>query len=150
MLQIFHKKNGFTLIELLVVIAIIGTLASIVLVSMGGARASARDATRKADMRQIISAQELWYNANNDFYTCNGTGADCGILTWPTSIGTFMVRVPTDPGSNTYTWIDNTGDSQKFCAWVLLESGGWYAASHAGNVQNLTVPTSIDDCTDAD
>lgn len=150
MLQILTKKKGlalrnskgFTLIELLVVIAIIGVLASIVLVSMGGARSSARNAARKADMRQIISAQQLYNNENDDFYTCNGTDADCGLLTWPASITTFMVRVPTDPGTNTYTWVDNTGDPQKFCAWVALEGtpARWYTASHAGNLEKDDVP----------
>jgi len=141
MLQTFVKKNrGFTLIELLVVIAIIGILSSIVLVSMGGARRSARDATRKADMRQIITAQEMYYGTNDAYYTNSGA-------TWPTSIGTFMPKTPVDPGSNTYVWINNTADAQKFCAYVTIEAGGYYTASHAGNFAcSDAVPTLADCC----
>ncbi len=56
------KQKGFTLIELLVVIAIIGLLASVVLLSLNSARQKSRDAKRLADVRQIASALELYYN----------------------------------------------------------------------------------------
>ncbi|MBI2626174.1 MAG: type II secretion system protein [Candidatus Nealsonbacteria bacterium] len=148
MLQVFTKKKGFTLIELLVVIAIIGVLASIVLVSMGGARQSARNATRKADMRQLVSAQELFYNANDRFYTCSATVVgDCGTKPnhYPSAITTFMVNTPRDPGSNTYKGLDNTSSNQAFCYFVALETTPvtYYVSSHAGNLTKATEPSAL-------
>lgn len=55
-------SSGFTLIELLVVIVIVGLLASIVLVSLNSARQKSRDARRKADMRQLTTAINLYLN----------------------------------------------------------------------------------------
>ena len=143
MLQVFTKKHrGFTLIELLVVIAIIGILSSIVLVSMGGAKKSARDGVRKADMRQIITAQEMYYGANDAYFTS---------ASYPTAIGTYMPKTPTDPGTGTYVWIDNTADAQKFCAYATLEVPSspttYYSASNAGNFTcSDAVPTLADCC----
>ena len=58
------RPSGFTLIELLVVISIIGLLASVVLVSLNGARAKARNARRLADIKQLQTALELYYDTN--------------------------------------------------------------------------------------
>src|SRR3989338_10384381 len=60
----FSRKRGFTLIELLVVIAIIGLLASIVVVSLSGSRAGARDAKRISDLRGLQQAMELCFINN--------------------------------------------------------------------------------------
>lgn len=72
------NKAGFTLIELLVVIAIIGLLASVVLLALNSARAKSRDAKRLADIRQIASAMELYFNDINSYPTMATAGAFSG------------------------------------------------------------------------
>src|SRR3989344_6917041 len=116
-MKIFSRTNrGFTLIELLVVIAIIGILAGIVLVSLGGARTSARDARRQSDIRQIVTAQELYYN-DNLVYVAGAT--------MPTAIGTYLATVPRDPGTGApvYQWEDNSAATGDYCVFALLEQG---------------------------
>ena len=71
-----NAPKAFTLIELLVVIAIIGLLSSVVLASLSGARESARDTRRKADLSQLRTAFNLYYNK---FGTYIGEGSGCGI-----------------------------------------------------------------------
>lgn len=61
------KKQGFTLIELLVVIAIIGLLSTLSILALNQARARARDAKRIADVKQIQTALELYYNEVSDY-----------------------------------------------------------------------------------
>ena len=56
------KQTGFTLIELLVVIAIIGLLSTLAVVALNNARMKARDARRVADVKQMQTALELYYN----------------------------------------------------------------------------------------
>ncbi len=62
-----QNQKGFTLIELLVVIAIIGLLASVVLLALNSARSKSRDAKRVADIRQMASGLELYYNDCNSY-----------------------------------------------------------------------------------
>ncbi|MFH1500147.1 MAG: prepilin-type N-terminal cleavage/methylation domain-containing protein [Verrucomicrobiota bacterium] len=58
-------RHGFTLVELLTVIAIVGILASIIIVSIGKVRASARDTRCLSNLRQIGILFTL-YRADND------------------------------------------------------------------------------------
>ena len=147
MLKLFARKSkGFTLIELLVVISIIGILSSIVLVSMGGARAKARDARRQSDMRQVGSACEL-YMTDHEAYP---SYADWATATSSSGgIGTYMPAssMPDDPGSGVYNWQSNTGDTLKFCVWAENDDGDtYYASSHQGARMDLIVAPTNTDC----
>lgn len=98
-------SKGFTLIELLVVIAIIGVLASTVLASVNSARIKARDARRKADLRQITTALELYYDTYGAYppfrpsNSCGGNRADwatslCTNTNWLTTDANFLSFLP--------------------------------------------------------
>lgn len=62
--QLARREQGFTLIELLVVLAIIGILASLILSNLATARAKARDASRKSDLRAFSGGLEMWSDEN--------------------------------------------------------------------------------------
>ena len=139
----FRDRQGFTLIELLVVIAIIGILAGMVLVSMNGARAKARDARRISDMRQLMSAQEMEYgNGATDAYATSATyDATHPVLT------PYLNTNPLDPQNTApqvYQTLDNSTKPQKYCYWTTLEQGvngkTVYTATEAGNFYRTTAP----------
>jgi general secretion pathway protein G len=58
-----NNKNGFTLIELLVVVLIISILSGLLLtvINPTGVRRKTRDSQRKADLKKVQAALELYY-----------------------------------------------------------------------------------------
>jgi len=119
------NKKGFTLIELLVVIAIIGLLSTLAIVALNSARQKSRDAKRVADIKQIQTALEIYYN--DEFkYPANVSSGNP--ISGTTTDAVYMTVVPTAPepsdcddesGSNTYTYTAESDGSSYALTYCL-------------------------------
>jgi general secretion pathway protein G len=92
-----NNRKAFTLIELLVVIAIIGVLATLATISLSNSRAKARDAKRVADIRQVQTALELFFNDNNRYPTANEWNAGSILSTSSDGDIVYMLTIPEAP-----------------------------------------------------
>jgi prepilin-type N-terminal cleavage/methylation domain-containing protein/prepilin-type processing-associated H-X9-DG protein len=102
----WNNRNGFTLIELLVVIAIIALLAVILLPTLARAKASAKSASCKSNLRQLGIGLEMYvteygkYPGNGAVYSA-GTfqGIWAAGLNW---LNPYLARGHYDPNSRAY------------------------------------------------
>jgi prepilin-type N-terminal cleavage/methylation domain-containing protein len=134
------KSFGFTLIELLVVIAIIGILASIVLVSLTGAKKQANDARIISSMAQLRNVAEIHFGKVGNY---DG----------------LCILDPTDPKANPDVIalkddIDDRGgtnfncqeanDNNSYCIEVQLNSKKWWCIDSDLRSQEYGDPPACD------
>jgi prepilin-type N-terminal cleavage/methylation domain-containing protein len=145
------KEKGFTLIEILIVVAIIAILASIVIVGVGPAQQSGRDARRVADLQDIRNGLQLFYDKCG-FYpgtaapTCTDGSAGA---TWTGSSGSFQSalegagiginvgNVPQDPSTNRTYGYAPSSDNTSYVIGAVLEN------PTNAVFTNYTAPTNI-------
>jgi len=137
------ERRGFTLIELLVVIAIIGILASIVMVSMSGATAKAKDARVKGDIAQVRSIAEMIYDTDGDYDAVCLSGSATSVNTAHGTYGTELTIIQVDVSSNASsgaaqaTRTDCVTSTTAWCYGAWLESGGsnsYFCVDSAGRI----------------
>ncbi|OGG23920.1 hypothetical protein A3A79_01830 [Candidatus Gottesmanbacteria bacterium RIFCSPLOWO2_01_FULL_43_11b] len=129
-----NSKKGFSLIELLVVITIIAALVGVALPNFLGARQRAKDAKRKAELRELKSALRLYYNDFNSYPSgtgtlingCGTTGTSACSQTGPFQAGpsggetVYMKNLPVEYLYNRHPL--KPTDTDDFLAKVVLEN----------------------------
>jgi type II secretion system protein G len=143
------NKKGFTLIELLVVIAIIGLLSTLSVLALNSARARARDAKRIADVKQIQTALEMYYNDVGDYPESASVTAGA---TLSSDNGTYLRAIPVPPlptdgdscedDADEYTYA-KTGDSGADSSYSIEFCLGATINEVTGNEMRYATPAGI-------
>ena len=109
-----HTKRAFTLIELLVVIAIIGLLSAVVMTILTSARTASRDTKRIADLKELKTALQLYFESNDNQY--------------PASLSdlppTYISIEPKDPNTGLSYFYDQVAGGTSFHLGANLEDAG--------------------------
>ncbi|HET9983884.1 MAG TPA: prepilin-type N-terminal cleavage/methylation domain-containing protein, partial [Longimicrobiales bacterium] len=74
--MMLKARKGFTLIELLIVVVIIGVLAAIAIPKFSKSRERAYFSAMRSDLRNLATAEEIYYSANSQYTNTLSNMAD--------------------------------------------------------------------------
>ncbi len=164
-LEAARGGSGFTLIEILIVVAIIAILASIVIVGLGPAQQSGRDARRISDLQSVQNGLELYYSKCGyypgaavasgatcpGFAAVSGNGGATGFSSMSASlIGSAIgiSSVPNDPtGGKSYEYGSTDGTSYTLEATLENSNNSVFTNyNFTGPMNSITSCTKPDYC----
>ncbi len=108
------SRRGFTLIELLVVIAIIGVLSALITVVLNSTRTASRDTKRVADLKELRTALQLYFEDNDNQYPAQLSDLP----------PTYISVEPKDPNTGQSYFYDQIGGGTSFHLAANLEDVG--------------------------
>jgi prepilin-type N-terminal cleavage/methylation domain-containing protein len=152
-------RKAFTLIEMLVVISLIGVLAAIALISFGSVQKSARDTTRKSDLKQYQTALEMYGNLTSGLFPSRTAVqsaysilcGDLNIRLEPDITCSQDPKTLTDATYYDYKYItdgtNGTASATKYVLWGKLENKVntyWVVCSNGKNGEyvNASAPST--------
>jgi type II secretory pathway pseudopilin PulG len=157
--NLFFKKSksfypAFTLVELIVVIAIIALLVTLSLIALSNARMASRDSKRMADIKQLQTALELFYDSQ-DRYPTNAEFQSGSLSYFNGNLGTTTyISIPSAPfpadgrcsdAQNAYVYnapIDGSTYTLNFCvAKAISDLPAGTLAGIPGGIVGACQPT---------
>ena len=109
-----QNKSGFTIVELLIVIVVIAILAAITVVAYNGLQARSQDASRTADVKNILKVLEAYKIENGQYPVATSSTGNSGWHESSTDTGgtfmeylvpTYFSKTPVDPiNDGTHYW----------------------------------------------
>ncbi len=113
-ISVLSSRSAFTLVELMIVIAIIGVLAASLFPMMSGYMEKSRDTARTAQIREMHTAVQSYYDDTGSYPRTTSTQSSTGIITstgseWKTDLGSLLrqmlPKMPSDPiSTQSYTY----------------------------------------------
>ena len=119
------KKNGFTLVELLVVISIISILTVIIAANFVESQKKGRDAARKANLKSLSDAVNLYYADQGSFPSSVSFGGELSFGTAASDKVIYMKKIPSETSPNVKQLrYDVSGTNRSFRLYTNLENDG--------------------------
>ena len=113
------NQKGFTLIELMIVIAIIGILAAIAIPQFSAYRQRAGDSATQADIKNAVTAQEVFFTDNDSY-----AGNTAALIPFGFLAESDGVTLTITPGTNSYTIAGSSSKGTPGRTYTIVGPGG--------------------------